>query len=146
MLIFFSCGVAYKYSILFYISCGFLKYFGYQFQLSILCYVFLYKYHKFIWKYQNRFQNLDFSYPDRILAGIRDSQARSGWFRQSENRASWAAPNKTYNRVAVLVTTFPQPVPGIQNVRDGSKRCEQEKSGYHSQGKTSRNEQSRWWC
>lgn len=27
------------------------------------------------------------------------------------------APNKTNNRVTVLVTTFTQPVPGVQNVR-----------------------------
>ena len=31
------------------------------------------------------------------------------------------APNKRNNRVTVLVTTFTQPVPGVQNVRDGSK-------------------------
>ena len=30
-------------------------------------------------------------------------------------------PNKRNNRVTVLVTTFTQPVPGVQNVRDGSK-------------------------
>lgn len=48
------------------------------------------------------------------------------------------APNKTNNRVTVLVTTFTYPVPGVQNVQDGSKRYEQEKSDYHSQGKTSR--------
>ena len=43
------------------------------------------------------------------------------------------SPSKTNNRVTVLVTTFTQPVPGVQNVRDGSKRCEQEKSGNQSQ-------------
>ena len=102
-----------------YISCGFLKYSGYQFQSSILRYVFLYKYHKFIWKYQNSFQNQDFSYPDRILVGIRDSQAKSGWL-DSLNRQGYEWPpksqlymegaggalNKTNNRVTVLVTTF----------------------------------------
>ena len=47
----------------------------------------LYKYHKFIWKYQNRFQNQVFSYLDHILIGIRDSRAKSRWLDSLQNES-----------------------------------------------------------
>ena len=61
-----------------YKLCGFWNCSGYHFQLSILCVVSLYEYHK------NSFenfrttvcQNLKFSYPKRILIGSRDSRAK----------------------------------------------------------------------
>ena len=62
-----------------YKLCGFWNCSGYHFQLSILCVVSLYEYHK------NSFENfrttvcrnLKFSYPERILIGIRDFRAKS---------------------------------------------------------------------
>ena len=58
---------------------------GYPFQKSILYYVFVYNYYKNSFGKQNRCQNRDFSYPDRILVGIRDFQAKSGRSRHSQN-------------------------------------------------------------
>ena len=49
--IFLKCDFAKKYSILFYILCGFLKFSRYHSQLSILCSVSFYEYHK------NSFEN-----------------------------------------------------------------------------------------
>ena len=57
-----------------YKLCGFWNCSGYHFQLSILCVVSLYE---FIWKFQNNCRNLKFSYPERILIGIRDFRAKS---------------------------------------------------------------------
>ena len=69
--------LAYKYSISFYISCGFLKFPRYHFQLSILCLVSFYaEYHK------NSFENFRTDvkiriFPIPIFIGIRDFQAKS---------------------------------------------------------------------
>ena len=62
-----------------YKLCGFWNCSGYHFQLSILCVVSLYEYHK------NSFENfrttvcrnLKFSYPERILIGIRVFREKS---------------------------------------------------------------------
>ena len=37
------------------------------------------------WKYENRCQNWDFSYPDHILVGILDFPAKSGESRQNQD-------------------------------------------------------------
>ena len=61
-------------------------------------YVFLYKYRKNSFgKNHNRCQNRDFSYPDRILVGIRDFQAKSGESRR--NRDVWIVCILTLSRL-----------------------------------------------
>jgi len=66
----------------------FLKLSGNQFQLNILCWVFLYECHKNSFEnYQNRCQNQDFSYSDCIFVRIRYFQAKFGESQQDQD--SW---------------------------------------------------------
>ena len=43
---------------------------------------------EFVWNHQNRFQKQDFSYPGRILVGIRHFQAKSRGFRRNRDGQS----------------------------------------------------------
>ena len=62
-------GFLCKYLILLCISCN--KFSGYQFQLSLLCYVLLYKNHKNSFEnIRTASQNWDFSYTNHTLVGI----------------------------------------------------------------------------
>ena len=62
-----------------YKLCGFWNCSGYHFQLSILCVVSLYEYHKNLFENFRTTvcRNLKFSYPERILIGIRVFREKS---------------------------------------------------------------------
>ena len=74
----------------------FLKFSGHQFLLSIIFYVFLYKYRK------SSFGNVKigiFSYPDHILVGIQDFQAKLG---ESRWKSGWTVGKKINLTMKIL--------------------------------------------